>query len=317
MHCADRLTARYIYEKNVGNARSATYTSSVDSSLISALNPTGSKPFKVWADANSNYLTQLFALPVHTPVMGVSYDGIPFYSGKKVNTVRNEPDDGTGSGLTELKSQYKLNYETVTASTTGRIQVTADDGSTTYVLPKRDGGPSLTEYPIGTFIEDYTFVASTPDKLDRHNGRFCVTPDFPEGRYCYFITTQSHDGITNHLITASIVASNGFPYFIGDTFAGECDGYMNVQARTNDKIPKSFTRANEKQINEIPKLVNGYKQFYGLPANNEFPHEDTRLNRSIAKTAETTQGTVDSVIIEAKGDGYQIGDRVIVDNTLT
>ena len=50
---------------------------------------------------------------------------------------------------------------------------------------------------------------------------------------------------------------------------------------------------------------------------NEYPQEDTRLNRSIAKTAETTQGTVDSVIIEAKGDGYQIGDRVIVDNTLT
>ena len=317
MHGADRLTARYIYEKNVGNARSATITSSVDSSLISPLNPTGSKPFKVWADANSNYLTQLFALPVHTPVMGVSYDGIPFYSGKKANTVRNKPDDGTGSGLTELKSQYKLRYKTVTASTTGRIQVTADDGSITYVIPERDGGPSLTEYPIGTFIEDYIFVASTRDKLDRHNGRFCVTPDFPEGRYCYFITTQSHDGITNQLITASGVAVNGFPYFIGDTFAGECDGYMNVQARTNDKIPKSFTRANEKQINEIPKLVNGYKQFYGLPANNEYPQEDTRLNRSIAKTAETTQGTVDSVIIEAKGDGYQIGDRVIVDNTLT
>ena len=318
MHGADRLTARYIYEKNVGNARSAVITSSVDSSSISVLNPTGTKDFKEWADANpSDYLTQLFALPVHTPVMGVSYDGIPFYSGKKVNTVRNKPDDGTGSGLTELKSQYKLNYETVTASTTGRIQVTADDGSTAYVLPKRDGGASLTEYPIGTFIEDYTFVASTPDKLDRHNGRFCVTPDFPEGRYCYFITTQSHDGITNQLITASSVASNGFPYFIGDTFAGECDGYMNVQARTNDRIPKSFTRANEKQINEIPKLVNGYKQFYGLPANNEYPQEDIRLNRSIAKTAETTQGTVDSVIIEAKGDGYQIGDRVIVDNTLT
>ena len=70
---------------------------------------------------------------------------------EKSNTVRNKPDDGTGSGLTELKSQYKLNYETVTASTTGRIQVTADDGSTTYVLPKREGGPSLTEYPIGTF----------------------------------------------------------------------------------------------------------------------------------------------------------------------
>ena len=49
-------------------------------------------------------------------------------------------------------------------------------------------GPNVsTTYPLGYFREDYEFVAhAEPFYLDEHNGRFCVTPEYPNGTYAYF-----------------------------------------------------------------------------------------------------------------------------------
>ena len=42
------------------------------------------------------------------------------------------------------------------------------------------------------FVEDFTWIESTKDSsLDRNNGRFCVTPDFPNGTYAYFATIDT------------------------------------------------------------------------------------------------------------------------------
>jgi hypothetical protein len=52
----------------------------------------------------------------------------------------------------------------------------------------RVNGPSVsTTYPEGCFIEDYSYVSDSGD-LDQCNGRFCVTPDYPNGIYAYFVT---------------------------------------------------------------------------------------------------------------------------------
>ena len=42
-------------------------------------------------------------------------------------------------------------------------------------------------YPAGSFIEDYHYTAGAGD-LDSLNGRFCVTPEYPNGTYCYYAT---------------------------------------------------------------------------------------------------------------------------------
>src|SRR5688500_12531284 len=39
----------------------------------------------------------------------------------------------------------------------------------------------------GTFVEDYEYVAGHGD-LDECNGRFGVTPEYPDGTYHYFVT---------------------------------------------------------------------------------------------------------------------------------
>ena len=41
----------------------------------------------------------------------------------------------------------------------------------------------------GTYIQDFEFAAGAGD-LDECNGRFGVTPEFPEGIYHYFVTSD-------------------------------------------------------------------------------------------------------------------------------
>ena len=85
----------------------------------------------------------------------------------------------------------------------------------TIVLTEPVGyAPSTTAYPLGSFVEDYevnddeTNAAGETIHLDRRNGRFCVTPEFPGGTYAYFMTYNNAN-------------TPAFPYILGDTFYGE------------------------------------------------------------------------------------------------
>ena len=79
------------------------------------------------------------------------------------------------------------------------------DGSTVTAGP-----PVSTTYPLGHYREDYKYTAttvSTPDYLDDHNGRFCVTPEYPLGTYAYFCTVDAN-------------WNSYYPYVVGPTFYG-------------------------------------------------------------------------------------------------
>ena len=54
---------------------------------------------------------------------------------------------------------------------------------------KLTGGGSNpnTPIPMGTFTQDYEYVDGIGD-LDQCNGRFGVTPEFPDGIYYYVVT---------------------------------------------------------------------------------------------------------------------------------
>lgn len=44
-------------------------------------------------------------------------------------------------------------------------------------------GPDVSaQFPLGAYMEDYEFVENLGD-LDRSNGRFVVTPEYPNGTY--------------------------------------------------------------------------------------------------------------------------------------
>jgi hypothetical protein len=127
----------------------------------------------------------------HSPLLGFAYDGFPIYGAYGYKNV-----DGTG-GIERIKSSYKLRSITT--------RITYADGSTVTAGP-----PVNATYPLGLFREDYYYdptSAATPDYLDEHNGRFCVTPEYPSGTYAYFCTVDAN-------------WNSAYPYVVGPTFYG-------------------------------------------------------------------------------------------------
>jgi hypothetical protein len=127
---------------------------------------------------------------VHSPLIGYAYDGFPIYGAYGYKNA-----DGTG-GITRIKSGYQLR------NISSRL-VWADGTD----VP--DGPAVSTTYPLGYFREDYEFVAHAgqADYLDEHNGRFCVTPEYPNGIYCYFATVDAD-------------WNSAYPYVVGPYFYG-------------------------------------------------------------------------------------------------
>jgi hypothetical protein len=127
----------------------------------------------------------------HSPLLGYTVDGFPIYGAYGYKNA-----DGTG-GITRMKSSFFLRNIT--------DRTLYADG--TDVI---DGPAVSTTYPLGYFREDYGYIAPTasqPDYLDEHNGRFCVTPEYPKGIYCYFATVDAN-------------WNSAYPYIVGPTFYG-------------------------------------------------------------------------------------------------
>ena len=126
----------------------------------------------------------------HSPLIGFAYDGFPIYGAYGYKNT-----DGTG-GITRIKSGFQL--RNITARTLWA------DGTDVA-----DGPVVSTTYPLGYFREDYEFVAHAgqEDYLDAHNGRFCITPEYPNGIYCYFATVAEN-------------WNSAYPYVVGPYFYG-------------------------------------------------------------------------------------------------
>lgn len=126
---------------------------------------------------------------VHSPLIGFAYDGFPIYGAYGYKNA-----DGTG-GVERIKSSYTLRNITVRNTYSNGNSVTA--------------GPAVSStYPLGYFREDYEYTApASDDYLDEHNGRFCVTPEYPDGIYCYFATVDEN-------------WNSAYPYAVGPTFYG-------------------------------------------------------------------------------------------------
>jgi hypothetical protein len=127
----------------------------------------------------------------HSPLIGFAYDGFPIYGAYGFKNT-----DGSG-GVVRMKSSYELRNIAVRTHYADGSDVT-------------NGPPVNTNFPLGYFREDYEYIATTPatpDYLDAHNGRFCVTPEYPQGTYAYFCTVDE-------------TWNSAYPYAVGPTFYG-------------------------------------------------------------------------------------------------
>jgi len=121
---------------------------------------------------------------IHSSIIGYAWDGVPIYG-----SYGYENSDGSGNIIMN-SSSYQL--------------------SNVPRLDKTDqpivNGLQLAIYsaPTGEYIEDFIYVPNS-GTLDKNNGRWCVTPEYPAGTYAYFSTI---DSLNNPI----------YPYIIGPNY---------------------------------------------------------------------------------------------------
>ena len=192
----------------------------------------------------------------HSPIIGWAYDGNPIYGSYGYS----DPED-KNSDIKKLVSSYILDADSVENRPSGFSQ--------------------------GFFIEDYKFTNS--GDLDQYNGRFCVTPEFPNGVYAYFATSIVDDG-------GNIVGS--FPYFIGDR-------YRSKFISDNKVLNQSFDFNNSNLIrNTFPYKVN--EKYAG----NDFIVESNEVINQITRVESVTSGSIDTFEIINSGNDYKVGDSL-------
>lgn len=91
-----------------------------------------------------------------------------------------------------------------------RFLVPVDAPQDLYVFGYTSPGLGLRvvvqDYILGDLVEDYIYDSSV-GTLDEHNGKFDVTPEYPNGTYAYFMTEDSSSNPV-------------YPYAIGPTYYG-------------------------------------------------------------------------------------------------
>ena len=192
-------------------------------------------------------------------IIGWAYDGNPIYGSYGYS----DPKDST-SPITRIVSGYVLD--------------------TSYT--DRPSG-----FASGFFVEDYKFTGSG-STLDKNNGRFGKTPEFPNGVYAYFAT-----------IDAS--GTPQFPYFIGNEYKSET-------LDENTTLNQSFDFSNSGLLrNTLP-----YKVF-DKNAGYDFISEIDDIRRQKIIVESVTQGNVERFEVKNSGSDYKVNDILDFNNTGT
>jgi hypothetical protein len=154
----------------------------------------------------------------HSKILGFALDGYPIY-GPNGYSVATDPT----SGISRMTSSYDLK---VSSYRTGLLK-------------------DLTIYPMGIFIQDYEYTGN--GTLDKHNGRYCITPDYPNGTYAYFITTTN-------------AGNPVYPYAVGPTFFGDAAPQdRNDASNGKGTPPRTYSIYNSNAIQATARayITNG------------------------------------------------------------
>lgn len=172
---------------------------------------------------------------IHAPIIGYAFDGFPVYGAYGY-------DNPNGTGIfRKMQSGYHLRNITT--------RTTLPDGT---VLNASQYGPAIgTQYPLGSFLEDYEYVAGSGD-LDEHNGRFCVTPDYPNGTYAYFVTIDANEDPVYPYVIG--------PYYYGTVQPGNTgpnSGHNTISEPVTNYIPGTTPVAEVSSIHALTIFNNG------------------------------------------------------------
>jgi len=196
----------------------------------------------------------------HSPILGYAYDGNPIYGPYAYDTT-------TGGFIRRMNPSYILNID---------------------LTPGKR--PPLFEN--GFFINDYIFDGS--GDLDQHNGRFSITPEYPNGVYAYYNTIE---------LNAANEPVPKYPYVVGPYFYNKPvkenflpgfnqDSKIFDTSLTRNVGPYYLNSANS-SYDLIDKVLEEYKQEFII----------TEIN----------SGKIEDVSIFSAGDNYKVNDPVEID----
>jgi len=204
----------------------------------------------------------------HSAIIGWAYDGNPIYGPFGYNKK-------SGGSVAQLKSGYELSI--------------------------KSNRPPLSIFPAGFFVEDYTYVASADETvLDKNNGRYCVTPEYPNGTYAYFATLS--ETIAAQGLFAKFKEPQ-FPYLIGESLHSTPDNLNYLKSTNHDDftIETHGWIRNTKYYN-LDDDVSNYAYI-------ERPYKLT--NNQISEVTYASPGGVDYVGILTGGQNYRVNDSLI------
>jgi uncharacterized protein (TIGR03437 family) len=149
----------------------------------------------------------------HSPILGWAMDGNPIYGPYGYS----DPTDST-SEVARMSSSFSL--RNITERTTLPDWALAVHDGVAQQLTEDQYGPEINVFfPLGRYLEDHEYVEGAGD-LDQYNGRFEITPEYPEGVYAYHVTINENGAPT-------------FPYILGPQYYGDVVGGQE------DAIPAS------------------------------------------------------------------------------
>ena len=203
----------------------------------------------------------------HSPIIGWAYDGHPIYG--------------------------PYGYADKEGGAVKRLQ-------TSYSLQLKANRPGTAQFPAGIFLEDYSYVGD--GDLDIHNGRYCKTPEFPDGVYAYFTTINSTPESSGPL--------NGykkplFPYVVGNSYKSKPIKY-NFERFSNTL----FYNVNESgwvRYTGHLGLLNNYTKYSGFLQPDDFSEGFTEVET-------TSPGELSKLNIVSPGDNYSLADQIFFDN---
>ena len=209
----------------------------------------------------------------HSPILGFAYDGNPIYGPYAYST-------RTGGVVSQMKSGYELNLS--------------------------ENRPPTSIFPEGFFVEDYKhYEVADETILDENNGRFCITPDYPNGTYAYFLTINDKFSATSGIFEK--YREPVFPYAIGENY---------------QSIPNKFNFELQSNQNDYDLVTNGWRR-NTFPLNlieddSEYPYIyiPNKLNQT-ADVVSTTPGKISRVGIITGGNEYRIGENLVFNNNDT
>lgn len=166
----------------------------------------------------------------HSPILGWVRDGFPVYGPYGFAEATN-----AASPIRRMTSGFQLRNGqrgTDNLAVTGRATLPAW-AQRAYGVGANQSGPAVsTQYPLGRYMEDNAFLGDLTDPstgrkmvqgvdfdLDEDNGRWCVTPEFPEGTYAYFVAVSAEGAPV-------------YPYNIGRCYHGNPTGTAVTQIAT-------------------------------------------------------------------------------------